>query len=32
VVAEATVRAYVREKKLKIGLIHRETFVPQSYI
>jgi len=30
-VAEATVRAYVREKKLKIGLIHRETFVPQSY-
>jgi transposase len=29
--AEATVRAYVREKKLKIGLIHRETFVPQSY-
>jgi hypothetical protein len=31
VVAEATVRAYVREKKLKIGLIHRETFVPQSY-
>ena len=30
-VAEGTVRAYVREKKLKIGLIHRETFVPQSY-
>ena len=30
-VAEATVRAYVRERKLKIGLIHRETFVPQSY-
>ena len=30
-VAEATVRAYVREMKLKIGLIHRETFVPQSY-
>ena len=29
--AEATVRAYVREKKLKIGLIRRETFVPQSY-
>ena len=24
-------RAYVREKKLQIGLIHRETFVPQSY-
>jgi transposase len=30
-VAEATVRAYVRRQKLKIGLIHRETFVPQSY-
>lgn len=30
-VAEATVRAYVREKKVQIGLIHRETFVPQSY-
>jgi transposase len=30
-VAEATVRAYVRERKLKIGLLHRETFVPQSY-
>src|SRR5205085_6703399 len=30
-VAEATVRAYVRDRKLKIGLIHRETFVPQSY-
>lgn len=24
-------RVYVRAKKLKIGLIHRETFVPQSY-
>jgi transposase len=30
-VAEATVRAYVREKKLEIGLSRRETFVPQSY-
>jgi hypothetical protein len=30
-VAEATVRAYVRKRKLQIGLIHRETFVPQSY-
>lgn len=29
--AETTVRKYVREKKLRIGLIHRETFVPQSY-
>ncbi len=30
-VAETTVRKYVREKKVQIGLIHRETFVPQSY-
>jgi transposase len=30
-IAETTVRKYVREKKLQIGLIHRETFVPQSY-
>lgn len=30
-VAEATVRKYVREKKLQLGLIQRETFVPQSY-
>jgi transposase len=30
-VAEATVRKYVREKKVQIGLIHRETFVAQSY-
>jgi len=30
-VAETTVRKYVREKKLQVGLIHRETFVPQSY-
>jgi transposase len=30
-VAETTVRAYVRDMKLKIGLIPRETFVPQSY-
>ena len=30
-VAEATVRAYVRKKKLEIGLTRRETFVPQSY-
>lgn len=29
--AETTVRAYVRKRKLEIGLIHRETFVPQSY-
>lgn len=30
-VSETTVRKYVREKKLQIGLIHRETFVAQSY-
>jgi hypothetical protein len=30
-VSETTVRKYVRAKKLQIGLIHRETFVPQSY-
>lgn len=30
-VAETTVRKYVREKKVKIGLVHRETFIPQSY-
>jgi len=30
-VAETTVRKYVREKKLQVGLIHREIFVPQSY-
>jgi transposase len=30
-VAEATVRKYVREKKVQVGLIHRETFIPQSY-
>ena len=30
-VAEAAVRAYVRERKLKTGLLHRETFVPQPY-
>lgn len=30
-VAETTVRKYVRAKKVEIGLVHRETFVPQSY-
>lgn len=30
-VAETTVRKYVREKKVEIGLVHRETFIPQSY-
>lgn len=30
-VAESTVRNHVRERKQQIGLIKRETFVPQSY-
>jgi transposase len=30
-VAESTVREYVRERKQQLGLIRRETFVPQSY-
>jgi hypothetical protein len=30
-VAESTVRRYVREKKSAMGLLGRETFVPQSY-
>ena len=30
-VAESTVRRYVREKKAALGLLGRETFVPQSY-
>jgi transposase len=30
-VAESTVREYVRERKLALGLLARETFVPQSY-
>lgn len=30
-VAESTVRQYVRERKLALGLLTRETFVPQSY-
>jgi transposase len=31
VVAEATVRRYVRRRKQELGLATRETFVPQSY-
>jgi transposase len=31
VVAESTVRRYVRERKRALGLQSRETFVPQSY-
>ena len=30
-VAESTVRNHVRERKRQLGLVHRETFVPQSY-
>ena len=30
-VAEATVRHYVRERKQELGLVARETFVPQVY-
>ena len=30
-VCESTVRKYVRERKLEIGLIGREVFIPQSY-
>jgi transposase len=30
-VAESTVRQYVRKRKLEMGLMGRETFIPQSY-
>ncbi|MGH7748230.1 MAG: IS21 family transposase, partial [Candidatus Dormibacteria bacterium] len=30
-VAESTVRAYVRERKQALGLVHRETYVVQCY-
>jgi len=30
-VSESTVRAYVRERKLDMGLVGREVFIPQSY-
>ena len=30
-VAESTVRNHVRERKRQMGLLRRETFVPQSY-
>src|SRR5712692_2566048 len=30
-IAESTVRRYVRERKAALGLLARETFVPQSY-
>ena len=28
-VAESTIRGYVRERKIQLALIHRETFIPQ---
>ena len=31
-VAESTVREYVRERKMALGLKARETFVPQNYV
>jgi transposase len=30
-VSESSVRKYVRERKLELGLMGRETFIPQSY-
>jgi transposase len=30
-VAESTIRRYVRERKIQLGLTRRETFIPQSY-
>ena len=30
-IAESTVRQYVRERKAALGVLRRETFVPQSY-
>ena len=30
-VAESTIRRHVRERKMKLGLTRRETFIPQSY-
>jgi hypothetical protein len=30
-IAESTIRRYVRERKIQLGLTRRETFIPQSY-
>ena len=30
-VAESTIRRHVRERKIALGLLQRETFIPQSY-
>ena len=29
--SESTIREYVRERKIELGLTYRETFIPQSY-
>ena len=31
IVGESTVREYVRQRKVALGLVRKETFVPQSY-
>lgn len=31
-VAESTIRRHVRERKITLAMIHRETFIPQSYV
>jgi transposase len=31
-VAESTIRRHVRERKIALALLHRETFIPQSYV
>ena len=31
-VAESTIRRHVRERKMALALLHRETFIPQSYV
>ena len=30
-IAESSIRRYVRERKIELGLVKRETFIPQSY-
>jgi hypothetical protein len=31
-VAESTIRRHVRKRKIALALLHRETFIPQSYV
>jgi transposase len=31
-VAESTIRRHVRERKIALAMIHRETYIPQSYV